>query len=69
MKRGETGTYQATSTSGEVVRAFVPAPLPPNPPLDFGGGLQPALEAAVLALGRLAHLLGLGPQRSGALPT
>ncbi|MFN7963228.1 MAG: hypothetical protein U0002_18350 [Thermoanaerobaculia bacterium] len=67
MKRGETGTYEATSAGGEVVRDFVPAPLPPNPPLDFGGGLQPALEAAVLALGRLALLPSLRSQRIGIL--
>ncbi|GIW33852.1 Fic family protein [Meiothermus sp.] len=34
-------------------RAFIPAPLPPNPPLDFGGALREALSAADHALGRL----------------
>lgn len=53
MKRGETGTYRVISVGGEKVRAFVPAPLPPVPPLAFEGPLQQALEAAVLALGRL----------------
>ncbi|GJG85947.1 cell division protein Fic [Gemmatimonadetes bacterium T265] len=33
--------------------AFVPAPLPPVPPLDFGGVLLERLEAASHALGRL----------------
>ena len=31
MKRGETGSYEVTTVSGETVRAFVPAPLPPVP--------------------------------------
>ncbi|MEW6218777.1 MAG: Fic family protein [Thermodesulfobacteriota bacterium] len=53
MERGETGRYEVTSVGGEQVRAFVPAPLPPNPPLMFDGGLQRALESAVLAVGRL----------------
>lgn len=32
MKHGATGTYQIIATAGETVRAFVPAPLPPEPP-------------------------------------
>lgn len=53
MRRGQTGTYETTSAGGEKVRAFVPAPLPPRPPLVFAGDLQFALEAATLAVGRL----------------
>jgi len=34
-------------------RAFVPAPLPPHPPLDLGGTLREKLSAADYALGRL----------------
>ena len=34
-------------------RAFVPAPLPPTPPLDLGGPLRDKLSAADYALGRL----------------
>lgn len=34
-------------------RAFVPAPLPPDPPIHLGGELQPLLSRADLALGRL----------------
>jgi len=30
------GAYVETSTGGERERAYVPAPLPPNPPLDLG---------------------------------
>ena len=35
MKRSETGRYVETSVGGEKVRAFVPLPLPPVPPLAF----------------------------------
>jgi Fic family protein len=38
---------------GEVVRAFVPEPLPPVPPLELQGGRQQLLEKATAALGRL----------------
>jgi Fic family protein len=64
MRRGETGTYEVTTAGGEPVRAFVPAPLPPAPPLAFEGALQQALEAAVLAVGRLDGVSSLLPDRS-----
>src|SRR5260370_41291372 len=53
-------------TGGEEVRAFVPAPIPPIPPLELIGTVRAALDQALLALGRLdgaaaalpdAHLL------------
>jgi Fic family protein len=53
MQRGATGRYEVTMAGGESVRAFVPAVLPPVPPLAFDGGLQRALETALLAIGRL----------------
>ena len=53
MKRGESGSHTETFAGGERVSAFVPAPLPPKPPLVLDGSLQQALESAVLALGRL----------------
>ena len=64
MNRGETGTYELTSAGGEAVRAFVPSPLPPTPPIVLDGGLQPVLEAAVLALGRLDGVSSLLPDKS-----
>jgi Fic family protein len=39
--------------SGETVRAFVPAPLPPRPPLEIDGKLRDTLDDAHVALGRL----------------
>ena len=53
MLRGATGTYETTTAGGESVAAFVPRPLPPDPPLALEGPLQLALEEALLALGRL----------------
>jgi Fic family protein len=53
VKRSRTGTYETTSVGGETVKAFVPAPLPPVPPLAMNGGVRTALDAALLALGRL----------------
>lgn len=64
MKRGETGRYEVTTVGGKQVRAFVPAPLPPVPPIAFEGGLQRLLEAAVLALGRLDGVSTLLPDKS-----
>ena len=47
------GRYEVTVAEGEQVRAFIPAPLPPRPPLNLEGDLLRSLEAAGLALGRL----------------
>ena len=47
------GRYEVTVAGGEQVRAFIPAPLPPRPPLKLDGDLLRSLEAASLALGRL----------------
>lgn len=54
MRRGLTGDYLAISTvGGETVRAFVPKPLPPDPPLAIDPALRQRLDEALLALGRL----------------
>ena len=49
---GRIGTYSKTSVGGEEVRAYVPAPLPPEPPLELSA-LYDKLEAANRSLGRL----------------
>ena len=64
MRRGEIGTYEETSTGGERVCAFVPAPLPPRPVLHLDGPLQQELESAVLALGRLDGVATLLPDET-----
>lgn len=63
MLRDDQGTYEVAAVGGERVEAFVPAPLPPDPPLVLDGALQHALEAAVLALGRLDGIAGHLPDR------
>jgi Fic family protein len=66
MKRPDFGRYAMSFAGSEDVRAFVPAPLPPAPPLELVGTVRAALDQALLALGRLdgaatalpdAHLL------------
>ncbi len=61
MKRGLTGRYEVQTVGGETVRAFVPLPLPPDPPLVLEGHLQSLLEKASLALGRLDSVSMLLP--------
>ena len=51
MRRGNTGQYEITSAGGEQIRAFIPHPLPPDPPMDFSNARQRLLERATLALG------------------
>ena len=46
------------------MRAFIPSPLPPVPPLVVEGTLQQGLESAVLALGRLDGVSTLLPDKS-----
>ena len=64
MRRDETGRFALAATTGEEVRAFIPAPLPPSPPLALGGGLQQLLEGATLAVGRLDSVLTLLPDKT-----
>ena len=61
MQRGLTGQYAVTTVEGERVRAFVPRPLPPKPPLQFDTPLHVLQEQALLALGRLDALSTLLP--------
>jgi Fic family protein len=64
LERGETGRYLVQIVGGEQVRAFVPAPLPPAPPVVLDGPLGQALESAVLALGRLDGVWTLLPDKA-----
>lgn len=49
-----------TSAGGENVRAYIPPPLPPDPPLDLAR-LLPAIEKANQALGRLDGITSILP--------
>jgi Fic family protein len=52
----ESGVVEVTSTIGEEVRAFIPHPLPPDPPLQLTMGDYDLMEKANRALGRLDGL-------------
>lgn len=53
MHRGITGHYVPVTTIGEAVKAFVPRPLPPEPPLQLDGDLDALLDTAATSVGRL----------------
>ncbi len=59
---GRLGKFVETSVAGERVRAFVPPPLPPKPPIDLSN-LLTRLSAAERALGRLDGVSLLLPNK------
>lgn len=63
MERVGVGQYFETAVGGEVVRAFVPAPLPPQPEIAMDGELLKALAAASTALGRLEGVAHIFPDK------
>jgi Fic family protein len=64
MERGIQGRYVTISTVGEKASAFVPFPLPPQPPIDWTSELHAKFDQALLALGRLDSVSGLLPDTS-----
>jgi Fic family protein len=63
MNRDTTGTYKTSTTGGESVRAYIPSPLPPIPPLDLEGSRALLLERATQALGQLEGVAALLPDK------
>lgn len=61
MRRGLTGHLVPLPMAGERCRAFVPNPLPPEPPLVLDDDLLDLLARANLALGRLDGLTAVLP--------
>jgi len=59
----KSGEYVVSNTTGETVRAFVPSPLPPNPPLELTP-LFPLIDRASQAIGRLDGLSSILPDTS-----
>lgn len=47
------GQFLKQSTAGEVFKAYIPPPLPPEPPLKFSDNLLGLADEANLAIGRL----------------
>jgi Fic family protein len=64
MKRELQGHYVTISTVGEQAQAFVPAPLPPTPPINWTPELLNKFDQALLALGRLDSVATLLPDTS-----
>jgi Fic family protein len=64
MKRKLQGRYVTISTVDEKAQAFVPAPLPPRPPIDWTPELRSKFDQALLALGRLDSVSTLLPDTS-----
>lgn len=61
MATREMGSYVACSTAGEPYRAFVPAALPPDPPVQLDAELTRLLQSATQELGRLDGAAGILP--------
>ena len=61
MDRGLTGQTVPSIAGGVECKAFIPFPLPPQPPLSIGTKLQSRMNAAMLALGRLDAMSTLLP--------
>ena len=64
MKRELQGHYVTVSTVSEKAQAFVPALLPPLPPIDWTPELRSKFDQALLALGRLDSVSTLLPDTS-----
>jgi Fic family protein len=64
MRRELQGHYVTISTVGEKAQAFVPAPLPPLPPIEWTPELRVKFDQALLALGRLDSVAVLLPDTS-----
>ena len=62
------GSYVSTSVTGELVRAYIPPPLPPDPPVTLSR-LHGRIERADRALGRLDGLSILVPDTNLLLYT
>jgi Fic family protein len=61
MKRSLQGHYLKVATADEAFKAFVPAPLPPRPAIDWTPALRGRFDAALVALGRLDAVTDMLP--------
>ena len=61
MLRLAPGHYVTVTTAGEPFQAFVPPPLPPEPPVVWSAALRSRFDSALVALGRLDAVTSLLP--------
>ena len=61
MHRRPPGRIVTVSTQGESFGAFVPAPLPPIPPIQWSASLRRRFDDALVALGRLDAVSSMLP--------
>ena len=64
MKRALQGHYHPLPSTGEQAKAFVPNPLPPDPPIEWNTTLRRQFDEAHVALGRLDSVSSLLPDPS-----
>lgn len=64
MRRPTPGKYVTVSTASEPFKAFVPAPLPPEPAIAWSAKLRRRFDDALVALGRLDALTAHLPNAS-----
>ena len=57
----QNGEYVTSTAGGEQYQAYIPAPLPPSPPIEMSGDLFESLEKANHALGRLDGMVEVLP--------
>jgi len=64
MRRPAPGRYVEVAAADERFKTFVPAPLPPDPPIAWSPALRRRFDEALLALGRLDALTAHLPNAS-----
>jgi Fic family protein len=66
--RSRVGSYAVTTLAGEAVKAYIPPPLPPDPPIELGR-LHGRIESASRTIGRLDGLTTVIPDSNLLLYT
>jgi cell filamentation protein, protein adenylyltransferase len=64
MERSLQGHYSISMGGGEQVKAFIPDPLPPQPPIEWSFNIREKFDQALMALGKLDSISILLPDTS-----